>query len=95
MKGFGYLISSLSVVLLMIPAMKTAREDPLLLFCLVAGVALSILGMFIRWRVHRRTERKIAHADAKVEAALEGGAGVVTERGNRTRAPHFPRSCRS
>ena len=56
LKGGGYLTSTVSVVLLAIPAMKTASSSALMLGCLVGGVVLSIGGMFLRWRAHR-TER--------------------------------------
>lgn len=52
-KGRGYLSSSLSVVLLAIPAFKSALESPAMLVSLIAGMALSILGMALRWRSHR------------------------------------------
>jgi hypothetical protein len=53
LKGMGYLSSVLSVLLLGIPALKSASEDDRLLACLVAGMIASIVGMFLRWRSHR------------------------------------------
>ena len=61
LKGRGYLTSTISVVLLAIPAMKSASESPLMLACLVGGMILSVGGMYLRWRAHR-TER---HEDGK------------------------------
>ena len=52
-KGAGYLTSTLSVLLLAIVSCKSALENPLLLVCLIVGVATSILGMFLRWHSHR------------------------------------------
>ena len=54
MKGAGYLVSSVSVLLLAVSPLKTAMEDPFLLFCLAGGVILSILGMVLRYISHRR-----------------------------------------
>lgn len=52
-KGMGYLVSTLSVVLLGIVAWQGASENRLLMLCLVAGMATSILGMTLRWISHR------------------------------------------
>ena len=54
MKGFGYLVSILSVLLLGTAAWKTASQEPLLLLCLVAGMATSIVGMALRYYSYRR-----------------------------------------
>jgi hypothetical protein len=48
-KTLGYLISSLSVLLLGIVSWKSAVENPTLLICLLAGMAGSVLGMVLRW----------------------------------------------
>jgi len=53
LKGSGYLVSSISVLLLAVPALKSARDDSFVLALLVAGVALSIIGMALRWHSHR------------------------------------------
>lgn len=53
LKGGGYLLSSVSVALLGIPALKSARDEPIMLVVLIAGMALSIVGMALRWRSHR------------------------------------------
>jgi hypothetical protein len=79
-KGYGYLVSTLSVLLLMIPPLKSAREDPLILACLLGGAALSILGMYLRWLADRKTQRRIASARDKSEAALDRPPGVVAGR---------------
>lgn len=80
MKGYGYLVSILSVLLLMIPPLKSAKEDPLILACLVAGAALSILGMYLRWLADRKTQRRISRARDKSEAALDRPRGVMAGR---------------
>jgi hypothetical protein len=48
-KGLGYLISTLSVVLLAIVSWKSASQSPLLIACLLGGASTSIAGMFCRW----------------------------------------------
>ena len=52
-KARGYLSSTLSVFLLAIPALKSALESSVMLACLLAGMALSIIGMGLRWHSHR------------------------------------------
>jgi len=76
-KGYGYLVSIVSVVLLMIPPLKSAKEDPLILLCLLAGAALSVAGMAMRWLADRQTQRRIDRARDKSEAALRRAPGVV------------------
>lgn len=49
LKTTGYLISTLSVILLAIVAWESTSHEPLLRGCLVAGAGASILGMFCRW----------------------------------------------
>jgi uncharacterized membrane protein YccC len=57
-KGFGYLISILSVFLLAAGSIKNAAQDPLLLVCLLAGMATSIAGMVLRYLDYRREQRE-------------------------------------
>jgi hypothetical protein len=52
-KGAGYLVSSLSVLLLAIPGLKAAMENPWFGVCLAVGVIASIGGMMLRWHSHR------------------------------------------
>lgn len=80
MKGYGYLVSILSVLLLMIPPLKSAKEDPLILACLLGGAALSIVGMYLRWLADRKTQRRISRARDKSEAALDRAPGVMAGR---------------
>jgi len=79
-KGYGYLVSILSVLLLMIPPLKSAKEDPLILACLLGGAALSIVGMYLRWLADRKTQRRISRARDKSEAALDRAPGVMAGR---------------
>jgi hypothetical protein len=55
-KGFGYLVSILSVLLLGTAAWKGASQEPLLLLCLIAGMATSVIGMALRYYSYRRDE---------------------------------------
>jgi hypothetical protein len=55
-KSSGYLISSVSVMLLGAVAWKSASKDPVLLACLVAGMVLSIIGMICRWISYQMEE---------------------------------------
>ena len=59
-KTLGYMISSASVVLLALPAWKSATEHPFLPFALMAGMTTSILGMLLRWLayVHEQKQKK-------------------------------------
>jgi uncharacterized membrane protein YqhA len=52
LKGLGYIISILSVLLLAAVAWSSASDEPLLLACLMLGVLSSIIGMSLRWRAH-------------------------------------------
>jgi hypothetical protein len=58
LKGLGYLISVVSVVLLGLGAWKSASEKPLLLACLIGGMAASVAGMALRWISHRMSEKE-------------------------------------
>ena len=62
LKGGGYLTSTLSVVLLGVPAMKSAMEEPAMLLSLLAGMGLSVVGMALRWRSHRVERRQQGEA---------------------------------
>jgi uncharacterized membrane protein YqhA len=59
LKGAGYIISIFSVLLLGTVAWSAAPEDPLLRWCLILGVATSILGMALRYAAHRRDRREL------------------------------------
>jgi uncharacterized protein (DUF2062 family) len=74
-KGIGYMVSSVSVLLLAVSPLKTALEEPLLLACLVGGVVLSILGMALRYLSHRRDklERDREREEQKSPPAVPPG----------------------
>lgn len=69
LKGAGYLVSTLSVLLLGLVAWKSASEQPLLLACLTGGMLTSITGMTLRWLSHRHEQHKNAAIEAKAERA--------------------------
>jgi hypothetical protein len=58
LKGAGYAVSTLSVVLLAIVSWKNAAEQPSLFACLLAGMAASIAGMLLRWASHRMEQKE-------------------------------------
>jgi hypothetical protein len=57
-KGLGYLVSILSVFLLAAGSFKNASQSPVLLVCLIAGMATSIAGMGLRYLSYRREQRE-------------------------------------
>ena len=58
LKGLGYLVSALSVILLGITGWKSASEHPVLFICLILGMLSSIIGMALRWMSHRLEQKK-------------------------------------
>ena len=73
-KGLGYLVSTISVLLLGIVAWKGAKDDPLLLACLIAGMVASVAGMSLRWLSHRLGEKEKKAIEAKAERAKDDAA---------------------
>ena len=63
-KGFGYLVSTISVLLLGIVSWKSASEQPLLFACLLAGMCASVIGMTLRWISHRMEQKEKARQSA-------------------------------
>jgi hypothetical protein len=72
LKGHGYLVSILSVFLLALPPLKSAKDDPLVLACIAVGALLSIGGMGLRWIADRKTQHKIDRKENKSEAERGG-----------------------
>ena len=58
LKGFGYLTSSVSVFLLAAVSWSSAQKSTLLTALLIAGGAMSIIGMFCRWLTYEIEKRK-------------------------------------
>lgn len=57
-KTAGYLVSTVSVVLLGIVSWKAASERPALMTCLIAGMLASTAGMLLRWISYQVQERE-------------------------------------
>jgi hypothetical protein len=73
LKGLGYLISTLSVILLGVVSWKSASEQPLLFACLILGMLASVTGMALRWISHRiEQKRKAEDERAPAPAPLSG-----------------------
>lgn len=69
-KGLGYLVSAVSVMLLGLVAWQSASERPLLAACLIAGMALSVLGMALRWIAHNRDARERERLARRLDECL-------------------------
>jgi uncharacterized protein involved in response to NO len=59
LKGAGYIISIVSVLLLGIVAWSAVASEPLLRLCLIGGMATSVVGMALRYAAHRRDRREL------------------------------------
>lgn len=64
MKDLGYLLSILSVFLIGYVAADSVAGKPVLALSLWLGVALSVIGMALRWASHRRAHRAEARYSA-------------------------------
>jgi len=74
LKGRGYLTSTASVILLGIPALKSASQSTLMLLCLVVGMAASVAGMSLRWWSHLIEEKEKDRIERKAERAQSEGS---------------------
>lgn len=79
LKGLGYFISTISVLLLGAVAWPGPGEPRWKAMAVAAGMAASILGMGARWLSHRKDRKAIAHAEAKAQHA-DGQAGAAASR---------------
>ena len=77
LKGSGYLVSTVSVLLLGAVSWKSASEQPLLLFGLIIGMLASIAGMGLRWISHRVEQKQ---KQALERAALGEPAPAASSR---------------
>jgi hypothetical protein len=77
LKTVGYLISTLSVMLLSIVSWTATDDDPVLRACLVAGVLASVAGMYFRWLSFRRDERPSAVQGRQVTPPVSGSGTPV------------------
>lgn len=83
-KGLGYLVSTLSVLLLGIVAWKNASEQPLLFLCLILGMLSSIAGMTLRWISHRIEQGEKDRIEAKADSPSFSGHFQAPHRDPRT-----------
>ena len=78
LKGLGYLISTISVLLLGMVAWPKPDEPRWKAIVLIAGMTVSILGMAVRWLSHRKDRKDIERSEAKAEAADGKASGQAT-----------------
>jgi uncharacterized membrane protein YhhN len=62
LKGFGYLVSTVSVFLLGVAAWPKPGDPPHQSWLVIGGMALSIAGMFFRFLSHRKQKDEIEQA---------------------------------
>ena len=53
----GYLLSMAGTCLLAVPALRNVHGDPLMLGLVIAGAALSLSGIAMRWHSHNLQRR--------------------------------------
>ena len=68
LKGMGYLTSTASVALLGAVSWQSATKSRWLMACLILGMLLSVAGMMLRWRSHRREQKEKDEAQARAKA---------------------------
>jgi len=69
LKGLGYSISTISVILLGIVAWPKPDEPQWKALVLVTGMLVSVIGMGVRFISHRREKAAIAYAQREAERA--------------------------
>jgi hypothetical protein len=57
-KTTGYLVSTVSVILLGVMSWKAASAQPVLMVCLIVGMLASVGGMLLRWISYQVQERE-------------------------------------
>jgi protein-S-isoprenylcysteine O-methyltransferase Ste14 len=75
LKGLGYLISTVSVVLLGVLAWPTPDDPPWKAIFLVLGMLASVLGMGARFLSHRKEKAAIAYAQREAERGNSQSGG--------------------
>ena len=75
-KTSGYLVSTVSVILLAIVAWKGAKDDPLMVTLLILGALTSVTGMLFRWISFLRDEKPtdLSKPDREAPAIREAPA---------------------
>jgi hypothetical protein len=69
LKTLGYLVSAISVLRLGAASAQATIDNPPLVWSLVAGVASSMLGMFLRWLSYMNERRQKLEASARSTSA--------------------------
>jgi hypothetical protein len=80
LKTYGYLVSTVSVLLLGIVSWKSASEQPLLALCLIGGMVTSITGMFLRWLSHEADRRRKKGAVDQLASTSEPSGTRIANR---------------
>jgi hypothetical protein len=70
LKGLGYLISTVSVLLLGIVAWPKPDEPQWKLLALILGMAASVVGMGVRFLSHQMEKAAIEYAQREAERAI-------------------------
>jgi hypothetical protein len=70
LKGLGYLISTVSVLLLGIVAWPKPDEPQWRAFVLILGMAASVAGMGVRFLAHRKEKAAIEYSQREAERAI-------------------------
>jgi hypothetical protein len=70
LKGLGYLISTVSVLLLGIVAWPKPDEPQWKLLALILGMAASVVGMGVRFLSHQKEKAAIEYAQREAERAI-------------------------
>jgi hypothetical protein len=81
LKTLGYVISTLSVILLGVVSWKATESDMGLRACLIAGAFASILGMFCRWLSYELEKRHSGSAERRDGSAAHALTGSVGQQG--------------
>ena len=79
LKGLGYFISTVSVLLLGTVAWPKPEDPQWKAIVLAAGMAASIVGMGVRWLSHRKDRKDIERAEADAQHA-DGKSGRPASR---------------
>jgi hypothetical protein len=87
LKTLGYLVSTVSVLLLGVVSWNSAREHPLLLACLIGGIATSVAGMFLRWLAYREEQREQRRLLLPAKLSAVDLATTAVPRGSRSGVP--------
>lgn len=78
MKGIGYLISTVSVLLLATVAWQSTVQDQQLRIYLVAGVVTAIIGMIFRYASHERDRRERASLAEERQRVVRGSRSAMS-----------------